>query len=158
MFKIIWYTCSILESLALYVMYYYMNSIHVWINMYALILTKIYIPWSLYFLNSFDENRILHILGFMFMRKEFHVLLMRMSFINLYPCICFLYDSYTLDISFVYSWFWFMSLYELYKFLSVNSRVIFIYYEIYICFIPYLKDFVLVFKIIIKPVSYSSIW
>ena len=91
-----------------------------------------------------------------FVKNNFHVSFV-LSLIDLSSWFYWLHDFCTLYISFVYSWFWFMSLYEFYRFLSIDFLVVFIYYGIYICFIPFLKDFVLVFKIIIKLVSYSSI-
>ena len=59
---------------------------------------------------------------------------------------------YTLCLVFTHD-FCFMRLYELYYYLSVDDRVIFIFSWIHSCFIPYLKDFVLVYKIIIKLVA-----
>ena len=56
----------------------------------------------------------------------------------------------TLTLFDVYSWFIFMRLYELYCYLSVDDCVIVIFHGLYSCFILYWKDFVLVFKFIIK--------
>jgi len=44
-----------------------------------------------------------------------------------------------------------------YYYLSVDDRVIFIFSWIHSCFIPYLKDFVLIYKIIIKLVRILQI-
>ena len=80
---------------------------------------------------------------------DFHVL--RNFTLSLLPyfMIVWWYDSYTHLIWYLLMIFCFVRLYELYCYLSVDDRVIFMFLWIYSCFIPYLKDFVLVFKFFI---------
>ena len=140
---------SILALLAFHTIFVY-GLIYFWnIYIYNFSFNKTYIYLEACLV--FDKNRIFWVLMISFCLRNLFVFIWASmpyfhDFID-YMIFCTLY------ISFVYSWFWFMSLYELYQFLSVDSHKVFIYYRIYICFIPYLKDFVLIFKIIIKIVS-----
>ena len=70
----------------------------------------------------------------------------------LFQWFCWLHDSYT-HIILIYSWFCFHELYMCFIDLECRwSCDLHVFYGIYSCFIPYLKNFVLVFKIILKLV------
>ena len=141
---------SILESLT-FTQYFFVDSFMFGICMYTFIFDKTYIYLETCLV--FDKNRISHVWWFScFWVRNF------MWTLLIYFHVYGPYMNLVHSISFVYLWFWSMSLYMLHGFLSIDSCVICIHYEIYICFIPYLKDFVLVFKIIINYFCYFSIW
>ena len=67
----------------------------------------------------------------------------------LFSWLCFSHKTCTLTLFEVFSWFCFHESYMSFYLLSVNCWVIFMFHGIYFCFIPYLKDSVLVYKLFI---------
>ena len=95
-----------------------------------------HIPWRI---SSFDDFHVFF--------KEFHI-----EIDCLFPWLCLSQNLYTHIIwcflMILFSWVW----YVLYNFWVFGDHVIFMFHEKYFYFIPYLKDFVLVFKFFIKLV------
>ena len=75
-----------------------LDSIHVWDKYVCFSFDKTYICLEVWLV--FNENRIFHVLRFHIYEKKkgFHIVLMKLSFITLSPCICWLRDSCVLYI------------------------------------------------------------
>ena len=125
--------------------------IHLWatcVHAYTFVdryVLDMYVYFSLYMTYIYLEGFIVVII-FMFFWDFI------LSSIASFMIMCFTYIVYThLTYCFLMILFSWVS-YWLYRFWVFDDHVIFMFHEIYYCFIPFLKDFGLVYKFIIKLV------
>jgi len=121
----------------------FIDSNCVWICMYTFSFDKSYI-----YLEGF-----LVLMIFIFLVRNF------IFELNcLFSWLCLSHKTCTLTLLDIFSWFYFHEYYMCYIDFECHWLSDFHVSWISSCFIPYLKDFVLVYNFIIKLVAYSSFW
>ena len=127
-----------------------------WIPFHAKYLYKLNLCLDMYVYFNFDKSYIylegfLVLMIFMFLVRNF---IFKLN--CLFPWLCLSHKICTLTLLDVFSWFYFHEYYMCYIEFECHWLSDFHVSWISSCFIPYLKDFVLVYKFIIKLVVYSS--